>query len=228
MIDLRRLGDGSYRAGIAKKGISLGLVDSVVAADTGLRALRGRVEELRARQNAASRQIGSAAPADRPTLIAAAAGLRDELAQLEAELAGAEAGLEELASRLPNPAHPAVPAGGEDDGEVLRVVGVPGPPPALDHAGLGEALGLVDTGRAVRLSGSRFAYLMREAVMLELALVSWVMGRLVSEGFVPVVPPVLVRGQTMEAAGFFPTDRAQVYGVGSAEPGGSGGSGAGA
>jgi seryl-tRNA synthetase len=63
------------------------------------------------------------------------------------------------------------------------------------------------------MSGSRFAYLMREAVLLELALVQWVMRTLVAEGFIPVVPPVLVREQAMEQAGFFPTDRNQVYEV---------------
>ena len=63
------------------------------------------------------------------------------------------------------------------------------------------------------MSGSRFAYLMREAVLLELALVQWVMRILVGEGFTPVVPPVLVREHAMEEAGFFPTDRAQVYEV---------------
>ncbi len=63
------------------------------------------------------------------------------------------------------------------------------------------------------ISGSRFAYLMGEAVLLELALVQWVTRLLVDEGFTPVVPPVLVREQAMVEAGFFPTDRAQVYEV---------------
>ena len=63
------------------------------------------------------------------------------------------------------------------------------------------------------MSGSRFAYVMREAVLLELALVQWVMRILVREGFTPVVPPVLVREHAMEEAGFFPTDRSQVYEV---------------
>ncbi|MGH9063741.1 MAG: serine--tRNA ligase, partial [Acidimicrobiales bacterium] len=80
-------------------------------------------------------------------------------------------------------------------------------------------LGLVDSARGVKVSGSRFAFLMREAVLVELALLQWVTGRLVGQGFVPVAPPVLVREETMEAAGFFPTDRAQVYGVGSAGTG---------
>ncbi len=63
------------------------------------------------------------------------------------------------------------------------------PPPPLDHAALAESLGFVETRHAAESSGSRFASLMREAVLVELALVQWVMGRLVAEGFVPVVPP---------------------------------------
>ena len=87
------------------------------------------------------------------------------------------------------------------------------PPPPLDHAAFGEAMGWVESEQAVEMSGSRFAYLMREAVLLELALVQWVTSKLVGEGFTPVVPPVLVREEAMEQAGFFPTDRNQVYEV---------------
>ena len=74
-------------------------------------------------------------------------------------------------------------------------------------------MGFVETRHAVEASGSRFASLVGEAVLLELALVRWTLGRLLEEGFTPVVPPVLVREATMEEAGFFPTDRSQVYEV---------------
>ncbi len=63
------------------------------------------------------------------------------------------------------------------------------------------------------MSGSRFAYLTNEAVLVELALLRWIMDIVVREGFSPVAPPVLVREHAMEEAGFFPTDRAQVYEV---------------
>ena len=116
-----------------------------------------------------------------------------------------------LALQVPNPADPDVPDGGEDEGDVVRTVGEPGPAPARDHAAFGEAMGFVDAEHGAEVGGSRFAYVLREAVLLELALVQWVMGRLVREGFVPVVPPVLVREHVMEEAGFFPTDRNQVY-----------------
>jgi seryl-tRNA synthetase len=214
VIDLRALRDDpAYREGIARKRVPEGLVDEVLAADETARALRTEVEQLRARQNAASKEIKEASPEERPARIAAASALKDELAAAEPRLAEAEARLRELAITVPNPAHPSVPEGGEDDYEVIRTVGDTGPAPALDHAAFGEAMGFVDSERAVRASGSRFAYLMGEAVLLELALVRWVMGRLVDEGFTPVVPPVLVREQMMEAAGFFPTDRSQVYEV---------------
>ncbi len=214
MIDLKRLRDDpEYRAGAERKRVREGLVDEVIAADDGRRSLLARVEALRARQNAASKEIGKAPPDERAAKIEAAATLKSELAALESELAESEATVSGLALQVPNPAHESVPEGGEDDGEVLRTVGEAGPPPALDHAELGESLGFVEAERAAEISGSRFAYVMREAVLLEFALVQWVLSRLVAEGFTPVVPPVLVRESTMEEAGFFPTDRAQVYEV---------------
>ncbi len=212
MIDLKRLRDDpEYRTGIERKRVRPGLVDDVVAADAAHRTLLTAAEELRARQNAASKEIGQAAPDDRPAKIAAAGALKEELAAREHELTAAEAALRALALDVPNPADASVPDGGEDDGEVLRTVGDTGPAPALDHAAFAEAMGWVDSERGAEVGGSRFAYVMREAVLLEFALVQWVFSVLVEEGFVPVAPPVLVREHVMEEAGFFPTDRSQVY-----------------
>ena len=213
MIDVRRLREEpEYRAGIERKRVRDGLLDEVLAADDARRALLAEVEELRARQNAASKEIGQSSPDERPAKIAAAGELKEELAALEPALADAEAVLRELALQVPNPADLSVPDGGEDDAVVVRVVGEPPEePPALDHATFAEQMGFVDTERGAEASGSRFAYVMREAVLVEFALVQWVLGRLVAEGFVPVVPPVLVREHVMEEAGFFPTDRNQVY-----------------
>jgi seryl-tRNA synthetase len=214
VIDLRRLReDPAYRAGVERKRVTAGLLDDVLAADAAHRALLNETEQLRARQNAASKDIGNAAPEERPAKIAAAAALKEELAAKEPALAESEARLRALALQVPNPADESVPDGGEDDAAVVRTVGEPGTAPALDHADFAERMGFVDAARAADVSGSRFAYLEREAVLVELALLQWVMAKLVAEGFTPVVPPVLVREQAMEEAGFFPTDRAQVYEV---------------
>ena len=214
MIDLKRLRtEPAYRGGVERKRVRDGLVDDVIAADEAHREVLVRVEELRGRQNAASKAIGKAAPDERAAKIADASGLKDELVALEPVLVEAEARVRDLALQVPNPADASVPDGGEDDGEVLRVVGSETPAPALDHAAFAEALGFVNTEKAVEMSGSRFAYLMREAVIVELALVQWVLARVGAQGFLPVMPPVLVREHAMEEAGFFPTDRQQVYDV---------------
>jgi seryl-tRNA synthetase len=214
VIDLRRLRDDPvYRRGTLDKGVETDLLDRVLAADAAHRSLQQRTEELRGQSNAASKDIGRAHPDERPAKIEAAGRLKAELATIEADLAAAELELRDLALQVPNPAHPSVPVGGEDDYTVVREHGDRPDPPAADHAAFGHAIGFIDTERAVRMSGSRFAYVTGPAVQLQFALVQWVVGRLVGEGFTPVVPPVLVREEMMVEAGFFPTDRAQVYEV---------------
>ena len=168
-------------------------------------------EEARAAQNAASKEIGQAEPSDRESKIAEACRLKAELEKLEEVEAAAVEEMRELALQIPNPAHESVPVGGEDDFVTEKEVGEQTPPRLHDHAELGELLGLVDSERAGRNSGSRFAYLMGPAVRLEFALVQFAFDILEEHSFVPVVPPVLVREEMMVDAGFFPTDRHQVY-----------------
>jgi seryl-tRNA synthetase len=214
VIDLKRLrDDDAYRRGIERKRVRDGLVDEVLAVDAERAVLARAVQELRTRQNAASKEIGKASPDERPAKIEAAAALKSELQEQEHELAAVEARLRELALQLPNPADASAPEGGEDDYDIVRVVGETRDAPPLDHADYAERMGFVDSDHGAMTSGSRFAYVMREAVLVEFALVQWVLQRLSGLGFAPVVPPVLVRERTMEEAGFFPTDRAQVYEV---------------
>jgi seryl-tRNA synthetase len=218
MIDLKRLRDEpEYRRGIERKRVRAGLIDEVLALDAVRRGLATELDELRARQNAASKAIGKAAPEERQAKIQAAGELKLELTAQEEAFREVDEQLSALALQLPNPADSSVPDGGEDDGDVVKTVGATVDAPPLDHAALGEALGLVDMVRAAEASGSRFAYIMREAALLELALVNYAMETIVRHGFVPVVTPALVRERTMIEAGFFPTDRNQVYEIGEDE-----------
>ena len=210
MIDLRALrGDPAYRAGIERKRVAPGLLDEVLALDAEAREQRQQVEAQRAEQNRLSKQVGHGDADARQEATA----LKERVRDGETELGVLDRRLRDLALQVPNPADPSVPDGGEDDAEVVRTVGTPGPAPAADHAAFGEVMGFVETHHAVEAAGSRFASLLGPAVLLELALVRFALGRLVEEGFTPVAPPVLVREETMEEAGFFPTDRAQVYEV---------------
>jgi seryl-tRNA synthetase len=215
MIDLRRLRDDvEYRRGIERKRVRTGLIDEVLALEERHRSLHTAVQDLRAAQNAASKEIGRASSDERATKIEQAAALKARLADDEATLAGLSDDLHELVLQVPNPAHATVPDGGEDEGTVVREIGGPlRVDIGWSHSDYGRRQGWVERDVAAEMSGSRFAYLMGESVLLEFALVQWVMHELVGEGFVPVVPPVLVREQAMIEAGFFPTDKHQVYEV---------------
>ncbi len=215
MIDLKKLRDDeAYRAGAIRKGAESGVIDQLLAAEDERRELLAEVEGLRAEQNAASKEIGRAAPDERDAKIAAAGELKAGLEQRESLLARAQGGVDDLILSVPNPAHESVPDGGEEDFELIDVVGTPIAAPPMDHADYGDFMNWTDTELGAAVSGSRFAYLRNEAVLLEFALAQYAMQKLVSKGFSPVIPPVLVREDMMIDSGFFPTDRNQVYELG--------------
>jgi len=212
VIDLRKLReDTDYRSGIIHKGVDEKTLDEVLDLDTACRALQAEVEQLRSDQNRASKDIGKASPEEREEKINSAAKIKAELQKVEAKFGEASDGLREIAISIPNPADPRCPTGGEDDYEVIEVVGEQNKPPPMDHAEYGEHMGWVEKEKAAENMGSRFAYLTGEAVLIEFALVQYTLSKLMNHGFTPVVPPVLVREQMMLDAGFFPTDRQQVY-----------------
>jgi seryl-tRNA synthetase len=203
------------RSALSRRSLDLaGDVDRLLALDAERRKLVAAVEDLRAEQNRGSKSVGSASGADRDRLIASLRDISERLKEEEPRLARVEDEIASLLARLPNLPHESVPEGqSEAENEVLRRVGE-APSFAFeprDHVDLGEALGVIDIERAARLSGSRFAYLLGGAVMAQFALVRYCLDRLVDKGFVPVVPPVMVREEAMYGTGFLPTDEAQIY-----------------
>ncbi|MEC8974712.1 MAG: serine--tRNA ligase [Actinomycetota bacterium] len=212
MIDLRKLReDTDYRNGIIRKGIEEETLEELLALEASCRALQSQVEQLRSQQNTASKEIGRASPETRDEKIKSAAELKADLQALEAEYGKSAESLNTTAITIPNPADPRCPDGGEEDFEIIEIIGEQTKPPTMDHAEYGEYMGWVEKEKAAENMGSRFAYLTREAVLLEFALVQYTLSKIMQHGFSPVIPPVLVREQMMLDAGFFPTDRQQVY-----------------
>jgi len=198
-------------------------VDALVAQDEERRRARAAAEDLRAEQNRAGKEIARLQGDEKERAIAEVASLAERYKAALGEADELDASFEAAWTPLPNPPHPSVPVGRseEDNVEIRRW----GEPPAfdfepLDHVDIGERLGVIDIERAAKVSGSRFAYLKGQAVLLEFALVQWALGRLTAEGFTPVVPPVLVRDQALFGTGFFPGARDQVYAVGVSDPDG--------
>ncbi len=203
------------KAALARRG-AVEAVDELLKLDAKRRELLPQIEERRARQNRVSEEIAEAKRAGRDSgdTIAAMRELAAEIKRLEEELAQVDGALEELLLTLPNLPDPSAPDGDtEEDAELVREVGdrtefdfAP-----KDHLELGLALDVIDMESAARASGSRFAYLKGELALIELALVQLAMQKLSSTGFVPVIPPVLVREEPLYWTGFLPTDRAQIY-----------------
>jgi seryl-tRNA synthetase len=203
------------KAALSRRGAAE-QVDRLLALDTRRRELLPAVESAQAERKALSKQIGEAKQAgeDAAGLMTTVQGLKDRIESGKEEVEKVDAELAELALALPNLPDPDAPEGGEDDAVVLRRVGEP---PELgfeprDHLELAGPL--IDMEAGARLSGSRFAYLKGDLVMLELALVRFAIELVRAEGHEPVVPPVLVREEALEGTGFLPGDRDQIYEVG--------------
>jgi seryl-tRNA synthetase len=207
------------RKALARRGAAEQL-DELLSIDERRRELNTRTDTIRAEQNKLSAEIEEAARAgnaDDPKVKQAresSSALKAELKELEPQLGELSKRRDELLASLPNIPDPAAPDGEtEEDNVTLREVGERrelGFEP-LDHLELGQRHGWIEMEKAAEASGSRFAYLLGDLVMLELALVRFAMERVRAEGFEPTVPPVLVREQALYGTGYFPAEREMIY-----------------
>jgi len=210
-IKLIREDPDAVREALTRRGVQAadGL-DRVVELDERRRALLPELEGLRAEQNEANARIKAAPdPAERDREITAMRAVAARAKELERELGEVELDLQAALAPLPNLPDPTAAPGPEDElvrevGEIATLAFQP-----RDHLELaGET---IDMDRAARLSGARFAYLKGDLVMVELALVRWVLEKLRGHGFEPVIPPVLVRERALFGTGFLPDTEQQIY-----------------
>ncbi|MGH2752449.1 MAG: serine--tRNA ligase [Actinomycetota bacterium] len=215
MIDLKLLRDNPdfVHASYQRRGGVDGL-EQILDLDARHRELIREVERLRAEHNKANKAIGKTPLEQRPGAIAEAKAIGEKAEALTPELERVAAELEEAAGHLPNLPHESVPEGhSEHDNVVERTVG---DRPEFDfeprdHVELGERLGIFDSERAAKTSGSRFVYLTGPGVILELALLRFSLDYLMEHRFTLVIPPVLVRRRAMYGTGFLPADEHEFY-----------------
>lgn len=195
----------AVRTALARRGDTSAL-DRWLELDERWREAVARAEELRARQNEASKEIGAAKSRgeDASEAIARVGALSAEVKKLASERDALEAERDDTLRTLDNLPDPDAP----DEDTVVRHVG-DATKTGRDHQELaGER---VDMERGARLSGSRFAYLRGDLVFLEFALVRWALEKLRGHGFEPVIPPVLVREEALYGTGFLPDTEQQIY-----------------
>ncbi|MEJ7790795.1 MAG: serine--tRNA ligase [Gaiellaceae bacterium] len=207
MIDLKaaRTEPEAFRAALARKDAAEAF-DELMAAHARWLELTKRVDPLRARLKLKGKPT--------PEQLENLAQAKEDLREVETALAAAEAEQQRLLRLVPNPPDPSAPDGFRDeDAEILRTHGLQ---PEFDfepkdHLELGGPAGWVDMERAARVSGTRFAYRVGDVALLELALYRFALDRLAGKGFVPMLPPVLVREESMYGTGFLPTEETNIY-----------------
>ena len=203
MIDVRaaRTDPAAWRSALERKGAAEAF-DALMEADAAWLALVPKADELRSKTKLKGKPT--------PEQLEEMKAVKAELQQVEDDLAAAQSRRDELLALVPNPPDPSAPDGvSEDDAEEIRRVGEQ---PQFsfepkDHLELTR----IDMERAARISGSRFAYRVGAAAMLELALYRFALDRVAAAGFTPVLPPVLVREEAMYGTGFLPTDEVNIY-----------------
>lgn len=219
MLSIKLIRDNTekVKTALAKKGVKPVLVNEAIELDKKQRELQKIVEGYRAEQNTVSEEIQRTADnGERNTKINQMQTLKSEIKKLEPELEKISNDLREVLFKLPNLPLDDVPAGLSDkENVVLRKIGQK---PQFDFApkdylALAEDLDLIDIKRAAKVSGARFGYLKREAALLEFALVRLAFDTLIPRGFIPVVPPVMVKEDMMRGMGYIDRheDREETY-----------------
>ena len=239
-VGLQRLREepDAIRKGAIDKGEDPAIVDAALAADARRREVQGEADGLRAERNTASKAIGEAikggAMPDGPEVAALRARsteIGERLAGLESQLTAFEAQVEDLLLRIPNPAEPDVPVGGEEANVTIRTWGelLPADQPVAGEVGadaptggatwrrrphweLAEALDIIDLPRGAKVAGSGFPVYKGAGAALQRALITWFLDVHTREiGFTEIWPPVVVNAASARGTGQIPDKEDQMY-----------------
>lgn len=206
------------KEGTKKKGYDPKIIDRVLKVDETRKQLIREVEKWRQERNKLKKGE-----------IKKGKKIKEMLRRLEPDLRAVEEQFKNLLYEIPNMLADDVPEG-KDESDNVEIKKW-GKPKKLsfkpkDYQQLGESLGLIDTKTASKVSGTRFGYLKNEAVQLEFALVQFALEMLVREGFIPVVPPVMIKDEMMKGMGYlehggeeqaYHLDKDKLYLVGTSE-----------
>ncbi|MEK7570968.1 MAG: serine--tRNA ligase [Patescibacteria group bacterium] len=213
MLDIKyiRLNPKAVEESAKNKGVEININD-LLQVDSLHRETAQKVQSLREEKNALNEQIKK-----NPDQFNKehAQSRKQKLEKEEAKLKDLEQTLRNLLLRLPNPAKPDVIIGKDETGN--KVIKVVGDPTSFsfepkDHLVLGESLGIIDVKQAATVSGARFYYLKNDGALLEFALRQYAFDTLIKEGFIPIVPPVMIKKEIMEGLGYTQMgDKEEIY-----------------
>jgi seryl-tRNA synthetase len=217
MLDIRLFREypDMVRAGMARIGADPADVDRVRDLDERVRALKTEAETHKATLNVANKAMGKASPDERDAKRAELRVLGDTIGGLDARRIEAERALLTLMLEIPNLPDPHVPIGAsEDDNIIVRTAGelrefdfTPKP-----HWEIGQALGILDFERGVKISGSRFYVLKGAGAALQRALIAWMLDLHVTRhGYTEIYPPFAVKSECLVGTGQLPKFADNLY-----------------
>jgi len=203
MLDIKIIRENPEKVQKAAKDKSMDVdVKHILEIDDKFRELSQKVQTLREERNIHANAI-KGEPTDEQ--LKKGKELKENLETKEHALTAVGGELNEWLLKIPNPAKDDVKVGKNDtENEVLRKVGKPTKFSfkPKDHLDLGEKLDIIDVVRASKISGARFYFLKNEAALLEFALRELAFELLIKEGFIPVIPPVMVKTEIMKGLGY--------------------------
>ena len=218
MIDIRELRDNpeAVRTSQRTRGEDPSVVDQVLEVESRSRSKQAEFEALRAEQKTFGKTIAQAPPEQKAELAAQGKEMSARVKSLEAESAELAEEAQRLLRSIGNIVKRQVPAGGEDNFEVLEEIGTPRDFAAegfepKDHVELGELLGAIDMERGAKVSGARFYFLTGIGARLEIAMMNMALDLALKHGFTPMITPTLVNADVMAGAGFIDAHEDEVY-----------------
>lgn len=185
-------------------------LEKIIVLDNEYRKLLSVTEDLRSKRN--KKPKGKPTPEELKELKE----LSETIKAKDTELLALKSALDGLLVHLPNINHETTAIG--KDGSENKVERTVNEKPTFDfeskeHFELGEKLDLIDTERGAKVSGARFWYIKNELVLLQLAIIQFVSRKLLEKGFMPMIPPYLVKEHAMFGTGFFPAEKNEIYTV---------------
>lgn len=194
-------------------------IDEVLSLYENYKKVLAAVEELRAKRNSLSKQIGQIKKekgdeAAKETM-AEVSRLKEDMAQKEAELDPMKKQIDDLLLSIPNLPNEHIPVGTSDaDNPEYLPCTIPLPKfdfKPLDHQAVGEKLGILDFAAAATLSGSRFALYKGDGARLERAIIAFMLDMHARKGYTEILPPVIVNEEILYGTGQLPKFREDMY-----------------
>jgi seryl-tRNA synthetase len=219
MIDIKRLRDefDATVAALARRGVEKAELEKARDLDAKRRSLVGETETLKAKRNAASKEIGKIAK-EGGDIAAAKDEMRkvgDRIAEIDRELAQVDKDLRETLLSIPNVPAPEIPTGLDSStNKVVRMVGEWKDPgfKIPTHSEIGEKLGIFDFPRGVKLTGTGFPIILGQGAKLQRALIQYMLDlHCTKQGYTEMLPPFVVNSDSMTGTGQLPKFAEDLY-----------------